>query len=71
VIALGRYGNVVSKFVREEVVRCRGGVGDASELLDCERTCSLRGGLGLEPPLAADADANMTAVSVDHFSYSA
>jgi len=35
---------------------------------DGDRTCSFRGALGLEPPIAADADANIVAVSRDHFS---
>jgi len=67
VIVLGRYGNMDSNFGDADGVRCSGGL-EASELLDWERTWSFRGALGFEPPAAADAAANMTAASVDHFS---
>ena len=75
VIVLGIYGNDVSSLPFENGVedmegRAGSEVEDwlAVEVDDCERTCSFRGAFGLEPPFATDADANMVAVSLDHFS---
>jgi hypothetical protein len=39
------------------------------EFDDSERTWSFRGVLGLDPPTATDAAANMVAASLDHLSY--
>ena len=76
VIVLGRYGNEVRSLLVDDAVDDKegrrgfeDGVWLEVEVEDCDRTWIFRGALGLEPPIAADAEANMVAVSLDHFSY--
>jgi hypothetical protein len=76
VIALGRYGKDVRSLpVEEVVVKSEGRVAFVAddwleeEVDDNERTWSFRGVLGLDPPTATDAAANMVAASFDHLSY--
>lgn len=72
--ALGRYGNDVNSFALADDVRTGNGLGagdvdgPADAFEDGERTCNFRGVLVLLPPSAADAVANIVAVSRDHLS---